>query len=349
MSVATKNPFALLDDDDAGSAPEVVTKQEPTPAPAQAPRSATAQKTRGGGPASRGGKYYARGGKPAAKDTAPVTEESAETQKKFEGGERGRGRGGRGGRGGPRGRGRQFDRHSQTGKTDSEKKIHQSWGGDDGNSELKTEQAAAIDATAEATTNDWSGEAAAAAADWGAAPAASADAWGAAPEDAAAAPAAEGEAKEGRPRREREPEEDDNTLTLDQYLAQQKEKEAAVPKIEGTRAANDGADDVFKDAVPLSKNADEDAYFVGKTKNAPKARSTKKEEKVYIEIDARFERPDRGGRGRGRGGDRGGDRGDRRGGPRGGRGGPRGGAARQNGGAPTTVDVDDQTAFPSLS
>lgn len=85
------------------------------------------------------------------------------------------------------------------------------------------------------------------------------------------------------------------------------------------------------------------------TKNAPKARSTKKEEKVYIEIDARFERPDRGGRGRGRGGDRGGDRGDRRGGPRGGRGGPRGGAARQNGGAPTTVDVDDQTAFPSLS
>ena len=148
--------------------------------------------------------------------------------------------------------------------SDSEKKIHQSWGGDDGNSELKTEQAAAIDATAEATTNDWSGEAAAAAADWGAAPAASADAWGAAPEDAAAAPAAEGEAKEGRPRREREPEEDDNTLTLDQYLAQQKEKEAAVPKIEGTRAANDGADDVFKDAVPLSKNADEDAYFVGK-------------------------------------------------------------------------------------
>jgi len=345
MSVATKNPFALLDDDEPGSAPAVVAKEEPTPAPAQTPRTATNQKSRGG-PASRGGKYYARGGKPAAKDSAPAAEES-EVQKKSEGregreGGRARGRG----RGGPRGRGRPFDRHSQTGKTDSEKKIHQSWGGDDGNTELKAEQAAVVDATVEATNNDWAGEAGAAG-DWGGAPAdAAIDAW-ATPVADATAPAAEGEAKpEGRPRREREPEEEDNTLTLEQYLAQQREKEAAVPKIEGTRQANDGADDVFKDAVPLNKNVDEDAYFVGKTKNAPKARA-KKEEKVYLEIDARFERPDRGGRGRGRGdrGDRGGDRGERRGGR--GRGGARGG--RQNGGNTPAVNVDDQTAFPSLS
>ncbi|KAF8912704.1 hypothetical protein CPB84DRAFT_451414 [Gymnopilus junonius] len=336
MSVATKNPFALLDEDDSGVAPAVVAQQEPTPAPAPAARTTTNQKSRGG-PASRGGKYYARGGKPAAKDTTPATEET-EGQKKSEGregreGGRGRGRG----RGGPRGRGRPFDRHSQTGKTDSEKKIHQSWGGDDGNTEFKQEQAAVVDATVEATNNDWGGEVAAA--DWGApAPDSSAvvDAWAVGAADAAAP---EETKAEGRGRREREPEEDDNTLTLEQYLAQQKEKETAVPKIEGTRQANDGVDDVFKDAVPLSKG-DEDAYFVGKTKSAPKTRA-KKEEKVYLEIDARFERPDRGGRGRGRGG----DRGDRRGGR--GRGGARGG--RQNGTGAPVVNVDDQTAFPSLS
>jgi len=348
MSVATKNPFAILDDDEAPSAP-VVQKQEPSPAASPAARGAN-QKSRGG-PAARGGKYYARGGKPTSKDSAPLTEDP-EGQKKFEGregreGGRGRGdRGGRGGgRGGPRGRGRPFDRHSQTGKTDSDKKIHQSWGGDDGNTEFKAEQAATADATAETANTEWGADTGAAAADWGGAAEASADAWATPAADPAAAPA-EGEAKtEGRPRREREPEEEDNTLTLDQYLAQQKEKDSAVPKLEATRKANDGADDIWKGAVPLEKNEEEEAYFVGKGKSAPKAR-TKKEEKVYLEIDARFERPDRGGRGRGgRGGDRGGDRGDRSRGGRG-RGGARGGR-QNNGGA--AVNVDDQTAFPSLS
>lgn len=82
--------------------------------------------------------------------------------------------------------------------------------------------------------------------------------------------------------------------------------------------------------------------LVPKSKSAPKARP-KKEEKVYLEIEARFDRPERGGRGRGRGdrGDRGGDRG--RGG-RGGRGLKDGG--RQNGAA--SINVDDQAAFPSL-
>ena len=76
-------------------------------------------------------------------------------------------------------------------------------------------------------------------------------------------------------------------------------------------------------------------------KAAPKSRA-KKEEKVYLEIDAHFERPQRGGRGRG------GDRGDR---PRGGRGG-RGGRARgaANGSSSTpALDVADETAFPSLA
>jgi plasminogen activator inhibitor 1 RNA-binding protein len=82
------------------------------------------------------------------------------------------------------------------------------------------------------------------------------------------------------------------------------------------------------------------------TKAAPKAR-TKKEEKVTIEIDARFAPVDRGGRGRG--GDRGrgrGDRGSRGSGFRG-----RGGAdqPRAGGRTSTAVDVSDESAFPSLS
>jgi len=331
MSVATKNPFAILDDD-TGLTPAPAPSKPEAPASAAPPRAAQKPK---GGPASRGGKYYNRGGKPAQRDAGPTSEDApAEKEKKSaEGRDSGRGRGrGRGRGDGTRGRGRQFDRHSATGKTDSDKKIHQSWGGDDGNTELKAEQAATTDAN-----NDWAGGDSTPAADWAGADS-GAD-WGATPPvDAAAADA--GDKPEGRPRREREPEEDDNTLTLDQYLAQQKEKDSIVPKLEATRQANDGAgDDIWKGATVLSKAEEEEAYFVGKTKSAPKARP-KKEEKVYLEIDARFDRPDRGGRGRGgRGGDR--ARATPRGAGRGGRGG------RQTG--PSSVNVDDQTAFPSLS
>ena len=62
---------------------------------------------------------------------------------------------------------------------------------------------------------------------------------------------------------------------------------------------------------------------------------------MFIEIDAHFERPSRGGRG-----GRGGDRGDRpsRGGGRS-HGAPRG---RPNG-YTAPISVDDETAFPSLS
>ena len=82
-----------------------------------------------------------------------------------------------------------------------------------------------------------------------------------------------------------------------------------------------------------------------KTSSKPKA---KKEEKVHIEIDGRFDRPSRG---RGRGGERGG-RGEGRGAGRGGGGGRgRGGGHYQgsNGHANQAVNVDDESAFPSLS
>ena len=61
-----------------------------------------------------------------------------------------------------------------------------------------------------------------------------------------------------------------------------------------------------------------------------------KKEKVYLEIDARFDRPERGGRGRG-------DRGR-------GRGRDRGGARRHGtNGTQPIVNVEDENAFPSLS
>ncbi|KAI0724508.1 hypothetical protein C8T65DRAFT_626727 [Cerioporus squamosus] len=330
MSVASRNPFALLDDDasrPASPTPAASAKQAaPTPAPTRG-----TQKPRGG-PASRGGRYYQRGGKsaPRDKENAEVAEDpSAEPKKRADGEGRGRGRGrGRGGDRG-RGRGRQFDRHSATGKTDSEKKVHQGWGGDEGVSELKAEAGAAIDAAAENgewgnTTND-------------------ADAWGAPPGEAPAAelPAADGEKageREGRkPREPREPEEEDNTLTLDEYRKKQAGLDI-VPKLEA-RKVDDSA---FKDAVVVTKKDEEDtAYFVGKTKSSAPKPKAKKEEKVFIEIDARFERPSRGGRGRG--GDRGGDRGGRARARGGGRG--RGG----NPNAATTLNVADESAFPSLA
>jgi hypothetical protein len=146
--------------------------------------------------------------------------------------------------------------------SDSEKKVHQSWGGDDGNAELRTEEAAQKDAGADLNTavvedNTWGGTAPADDA-WGAPAPAADDAWG------APAPAAEAPAEaEGRRGRDREPEEPDNTLTLDQYLAQQKDKTlAAVPKLEARKIESD---ELWKDAIALQKrDEDEDAYFVGK-------------------------------------------------------------------------------------
>ncbi|KAI0094660.1 hypothetical protein BDY19DRAFT_901792 [Irpex rosettiformis] len=335
MSVASKNAFALLEDDSSRPstpAPAAAKAAAATPAPAAATRGT--QKSRGG-PASRGGRYYQRGGKssgPRDGQNGDVAAEDATgdvPRKRFEGEGRGRGRGGRG-RGGERGRGgrgRPFDKHSATGKTDSEKKVGQGWGHEEGSAELKDETAGETDAKVEAGAPAEGG--------WGAET--STDAWGAPTEGAATGEAAADDKADGRPRRE--PEEEDNTLTLEEYLKQKKELEL-VPKLE-TRKANEGDDSIWKDAIAVTKkDDDEDAYFVGKTKSAPKAR-TKKEEKVFLEIDARFERPQRGGRG-----GRGGDRGDR---PRGGRGrGGRGRGANGNTGGPT-LNVADETAFPSLA
>ena len=120
---------------------------------------------------------------------------------------------------------------------------------------MKAEVEGSKDAAAEGTpTNDWANDGKAAAAN---------DGWGVPAETTGDAAPQDAAPTEGRRPRE---EEEDNTLTLDQYLAQQKEKElAAVPKLE-IRKANEGADDsIWKDAVPLSKNNEEE-YFTGKVR-----------------------------------------------------------------------------------
>lgn len=373
MSVASKNPFALLDED--GLNPPA-----PEPAPAATTTTTDQSSTRGGqrggrggrgGPGSRGGKYYQRGGARTSAPREGAEDEGADDSagKKAEFAEGGRGRGrGRGGRGrgdrdgsrgdregyrGGGGRNRTYDRHSATGKTDSEKKIHQSWGGDEGQKELAAETAAADDAAVEqaAPAGEWGatggddnwGAGGDTNTEWGAgggnnewgAEGGGGDSWAApAPTSTNADESAQPEQSDRRPR-DRQEEEPDNTLTLDQYLAQQKEKSALIPQLETRKIEKD--DSTWKGAKELVKPVDEDVYFVGKTKNAPKAR-TKKEEKVYLEIDARFERPSRGGRGRG---DRGSDRGGRPPRER-----ERGRGQRSNGN--TNLDVGDESAFPSL-
>lgn len=356
MSVASKNPFALLNDAEPEVTPAPVTPVVEAPKPNRKPQS------------TRGGRYYQRGG-PKLAVTSPVVEGEAPAspagEKKFnrgergdrpfrgergERGDRGRGRGGRGrGRGGDRDP--RPDRHSTTGVTDSQKKVHQGWGGDRGDTELKDETNGANDASAgdnwgAPATEGWDAPVEKAGDD-------AADPWA----DPAPAEGAEGETKddagkpagddEGRRRKRFEDEEDEGKMTLEEWRAKNAPAET-VPKLEPRKIA-EGSSEFFKDAKQLLKTEDND-YFAGKPKatSAPRAR---KESKQFIEIDAHFDPPSRGGRGRGggRGGRGYGDspRGDRpeRGG-RGGRGGYGGGRNQQQ--QQRGVDVDDATAFPSL-
>ena len=137
--------------------------------------------------------------------------------------------------------------------SDSDKKLHQGWGGDEGNTELKVEEAARDDAAAEAAPA--SGE-------WGVDASATAEnGWG------EPTPTAEGEtapapaAPDARENRRRE-EEEDNTLTYDQYLAQKKAASDA-PKLEA-RKANEGAADNLWDGVVVLNKEEEDEFITQK-------------------------------------------------------------------------------------
>lgn len=305
MSVASKNPFALLNEEsDAVDAKPSANKNAPSAATSNRTQNNRGGGNRGRGSGPRGGRYYARGGgKTATTETTEADDGRENTGARFHGGEnkekRGRGRG----------RGRPYtDRHSRTDIVDSEKQVSAGWGADTGDAELNAETAGEADAQAEAA--------------------------GAGTEDAEA---------EKRP-----VEEEDKTLTLDEYLAQKANSSlSGLVGSVGGRQANEGDDSLFDDANRVIKEDEE--YYVGKTRSGPKVRAERKE-KVTIEIDGQFSdsrERGRGGRG-GRGGPRGrgdrGDRGDR--GNRGDRGGPRRGRGGRYGEG--EVNVDDENAFPTL-
>ncbi|KAF7930213.1 uncharacterized protein EAE98_001684 [Botrytis deweyae] len=226
--------------------------------------------------------------------------------------------GGGRGRGGARG-GAKFDRHSRGVGGDSEKQAAHGWGATEGGAELADEQAGEAIAKTEAKED---GEAAEAAAE------------------------------------EAEPE--DNSVSYADYLAQLEEKRAALnAATPEARKPDSKLDKKWANAKPISKEDEED--FVAGTGGKAK-RERQRTQKQTIEIDQRYVEPTeraggrggfRGGRGRGDGaprGDRGGFRGrgeGQRGRARGDRGPPRQSAPR-NGGASASIQIEDQSAFPSL-
>jgi len=151
--------------------------------------------------------------------------------------------------------------------SDSDKKIHQGWGGDEGTTELNAEEAGSTDAQAEGVSAAKDGWDPVPVESWSAPP--EADPWGAPPAEGDGTPAVEEKAAEDRKPRDREPEEDDHTISYEQYLAQKKDTTTtSVPKLEGVREANEGAEGAWGDDVEHKKNEDDQAYFVGKVCSA---------------------------------------------------------------------------------
>ena len=316
MSFTSKNAFALLGDED--SAPVAVAPAaKKDAAPTAAPKRSIPGLNRNG--ASRG----AEGARAPRADAADGGAEAPQQRdgRSSRGGGRGRGaeRGGRGRGTGSRGGRRQFDRHSATGKDDSNKKIEQGWGGDDPKRELDAEDGAKADAAEEEA--------------------------GDAEKKDAAAPTTNGSAEKELPAVVEE-EEKDNTKTLDEYLAEQAAKRAQIGALKEARAAE--VDDKAL-GTKVTKQLGDDYYSTQKER-VQKQRERK--EKQILEIEQNFNPPPSAGRGRGEGrGGRGGrGRGEGRGRGRGegrGRGGPRGGG-RGGSSAGANINLADNSAFPTL-
>ena len=161
--------------------------------------------------------------------------------------------------------------------SDTQKKVHQGWGGDRGDTEYKDETQGAADASKESKdSGDAWGTGGGATGGWDSgAPATTegeADPWGA-PATADNAEvgwgddgAKEGDAKspdgEGKPKKRYDEEEDDNKMTFDEYVKKKAPIET-VPKLELRKVDHDA----FKDAVALKKDADTNNYFVGKVRH----------------------------------------------------------------------------------
>lgn len=208
------------------------------------------------------------------------------------------------------GRREEGDRHptKNAPHSNSEKQAAQSWGANEGQAELKDEQAGAEIAQSEQKAE---GEA-----------------------------TAEGETKEEEP--------EDKHVSYEQYLSQLAEKKLALEgeSALNVRKPNEGVkDDKWKDFTPLAKDEDEELFpgTGGKSKGGARQRKTKQ----FVEIENRYIEPERtrGGRG-GRGGargDAGSGRGRGRGAPRGEFRGGRGGRQESQ-----PINTSDESAFPSL-
>ena len=151
-----------------------------------------------------------------------------------------------------------------------------------------------------------------------------------------------------------EPEPEDKSMSLTDYLAQQAEKKLALGGDLTARKANEGASKKMPEGKELTK--EETEYFAGS--GGKKQRERERKEKNTLQLDhdiqAREREAGRGGRGGGRGRGRGDFRGDRRGSAPRGRGPFRAGGGGGGGGRgrdhdkPTSPNVSDQSAFPTL-
>ncbi|KAI8989399.1 hypothetical protein BDB01DRAFT_904116 [Pilobolus umbonatus] len=122
--------------------------------------------------------------------------------------------------------------------------------------------------------------------------------------------------------------------TLDEYLAEKANKSLKVALPEA-RKANDNDDAAFKGTVPLVKSEQEDFYVSKETKSAKKPTDKARKEKVFVEIEQRFQEKSRNEFAKN----------DRRGRNNNGR--NTGRRSTKNAAAPA-VNLQDSSAFPSL-
>ncbi|KAJ9121652.1 hypothetical protein QFC22_002272 [Naganishia vaughanmartiniae] len=265
MSVISRNPFDLLGDDGEAPKAPVQAKKAATTATSEAPKTARdVPGSKAPQQASRGGRggYYSRGGpRNVLKSSADKTEaaEATDPESGFEGerrapgrngprghGERGRGRvprAPRGGRGGSAAAGgaerpahggerRHDGRRSAHALPDSEKRVASGWGADEGNAELAAEVEGAVDASKEAAS----------------------------PDADAAAPAAAAAATEAPVAEKKVEEEEDNTKSYEEYLAEKAKAASAFAQLEGRRV--EGTSDFVGSALKKSDEP-EDPFFSG--------------------------------------------------------------------------------------
>ena len=272
MSVASNNPFQLLGVDGAEDVPS---QQASSQAAAKKPQQPQQQRYVPGAPRQTAPKSA----------PAPMNDEPLLTEQRDSRAER-RSRG-------DRGRGRQFDRHSGTGREETAKSQRQGWGGTDGASAVKIEKDSKEDAKEDAEEF--------------------------AKEDAA----------DVKAEKEAQQPVQDNTLTLDEYLKSQAEKR---PQLAATAPRTVQEDESYGQRLERGEGESYFAGQEKKSQ-APRPRKEKQLVEIDLPSYASESAPStrgsgrggrggaRGGRG-GRGAGRGGNRGERSNRSRGGRQGP---------------------------